>query len=65
MHSTLGFLGQDVVSLSKNKKISGSSFFVTTAGCNLQDASVIERHFHPSTLEKLKNKLYFLNSSVS
>lgn len=44
--------------------MSGSSFFVTTAGCNLQ-ASGIERHFHPSILEELKNKLYFLRSSVS
>lgn len=51
--------------LLAKKKISGSSFFVTTAGCNLHEASVIERHFHPSILEELKNKLYFLHSPVS
>ena len=49
--------------LVAKKNLSGSSFFVITAGCNLQEASIIGRHFHPSILEELKNKLCFLHSS--
>lgn len=41
------------------KKKSGSSFFVTITGYNLQEASVIERYFHVSILELKKQVVLF------